>query len=188
MSPHGYACMTNMLRGLAGGRLVVALEGGYNLRSIATSMEAVLRVLLGEAPVEEDVSTDDDDDDDAGCEGTGSGLVSEGARPTGMQESVMQTLRDVIAVQVEHWPSLALACPTEAALGKPVSPGGGEGQQEEVHAGRARAKGMRRGRKKKGAKRGMGGLQRFFGRSGMWRWHAMARKAAAKARVHKKEA
>ena len=44
--------MTNLLRGLAGGRVIVALEGGYNLRSISSSMEAVLRVLLGEAPTE----------------------------------------------------------------------------------------------------------------------------------------
>ena len=186
VSPHGYACMTNMLRGLAGGRLVVALEGGYNLRSIATSMEAVLRVLLGEAPTEEDGSSDDDDAGD-GHEASGSGLVSEAAHSAGMQASIMETLRDVIAVQVEHWPSLALACPNEAGAGKPVAAGGGEGQQEEVDAGRARAQGTRRARKKKGAKRGMGGLQRFFGRSFMWRWHVMARKAAAKARVHTKE-
>ncbi|EKX43986.1 hypothetical protein GUITHDRAFT_157988 [Guillardia theta CCMP2712] len=39
VTPYGYAMMTNMLRGLAGGKVVVALEGGYNLRSIANSME-----------------------------------------------------------------------------------------------------------------------------------------------------
>ena len=42
--------MTAMLKTLAGGRVVVALEGGYNLRSISRSMEAVVRVLLGESP------------------------------------------------------------------------------------------------------------------------------------------
>ncbi|KAJ1493209.1 hypothetical protein T484DRAFT_1610676 [Baffinella frigidus] len=47
VTPYGYGQMTNMLRGLAGGRMVVALEGGYNLRSISRSMEAVVRVLLG---------------------------------------------------------------------------------------------------------------------------------------------
>lgn len=35
---------------LAGGKVVVALEGGYNLRSIARSMEACARALLGEDP------------------------------------------------------------------------------------------------------------------------------------------
>ena len=40
---------THLLRGVAGGRVVVALEG-YNLRSIATSAAAVMAVLLGETP------------------------------------------------------------------------------------------------------------------------------------------
>ena len=47
VSPAGYAHMTHLLRGVAGGRVVVALEGGYNLRSIATSAAAVMAVLLG---------------------------------------------------------------------------------------------------------------------------------------------
>ncbi|KAG5353769.1 hypothetical protein C0989_002552 [Termitomyces sp. Mn162] len=50
VSPAGYAHMTHMLAGLAGGRLVVALEGGYNLDSISRSALAVTNVLLGEAP------------------------------------------------------------------------------------------------------------------------------------------
>ncbi|KAG6845885.1 hypothetical protein H0H87_000691 [Tephrocybe sp. NHM501043] len=50
VSPGGYAHMTHMLSGLAGGRLVVALEGGYNLESISRSALAVTGVLLGEAP------------------------------------------------------------------------------------------------------------------------------------------
>jgi hypothetical protein len=50
VTPRGYAAMTHELLSLAGGRVVVALEGGYNLASISNSMEAVLRVLLGEAP------------------------------------------------------------------------------------------------------------------------------------------
>lgn len=32
VTPRGYAQMTNLLRNLAGGKMVVALEGGYNLR------------------------------------------------------------------------------------------------------------------------------------------------------------
>ncbi|KAF7296147.1 Histone deacetylase clr3 [Mycena kentingensis (nom. inval.)] len=50
VTPEGYAHMTYMLAGLANGRLVVALEGGYNLKSISDSAVAVTRVLLGEAP------------------------------------------------------------------------------------------------------------------------------------------
>ncbi len=48
VSPAGYAAMTARLRELAGGRLVLALEGGYNLDAIARSAEGCLRVLLGE--------------------------------------------------------------------------------------------------------------------------------------------
>ncbi|KAF7315593.1 hypothetical protein MIND_00074700 [Mycena indigotica] len=50
VTPEGYAHMTYMLASLAGGRLVVALEGGYNLNSITNSALAVAKVLLGEAP------------------------------------------------------------------------------------------------------------------------------------------
>ncbi|MGH8472853.1 MAG: hypothetical protein ACREVJ_10465, partial [Gammaproteobacteria bacterium] len=39
-----------MLGTLAGGRLVLALEGGYNLDVISRSAAACLRVLLGEGP------------------------------------------------------------------------------------------------------------------------------------------
>ncbi|KIK09100.1 hypothetical protein K443DRAFT_671597 [Laccaria amethystina LaAM-08-1] len=52
VSPAGYAHMTHMLSGLAGGRLVVALEGGYNLNSISNSALAVARILVGQAPDE----------------------------------------------------------------------------------------------------------------------------------------
>eukprot|EP01138_Halocafeteria_seosinensis_P005430 gb/GECG01005551.1/.p1 GENE.gb/GECG01005551.1/~~gb/GECG01005551.1/.p1 ORF type:complete len:1042 (+),score=127.26 gb/GECG01005551.1/:1-3126(+) len=50
VTPAGYAHMTSMLKSLAGGRVLVALEGGYNLRSISKSVEAVTKVLLGDAP------------------------------------------------------------------------------------------------------------------------------------------
>jgi acetoin utilization deacetylase AcuC-like enzyme len=48
ISPAGYGWMTSALLGLAGGRLVLALEGGYDLEAIARSAEACLGVLLGE--------------------------------------------------------------------------------------------------------------------------------------------
>ena len=60
ITPDGYARLTQRLLGLAGGRVVLALEGGYNLDAIARSAEASLRALLGspddgrqEAPAEE---------------------------------------------------------------------------------------------------------------------------------------
>ncbi|KAI0040244.1 histone deacetylase complex protein [Auriscalpium vulgare] len=52
VTPAGYAHMTHMLAGLAGGRVVVALEGGYNLDALSSSALSVGRTLLGEAPPE----------------------------------------------------------------------------------------------------------------------------------------
>ncbi|KAG5619007.1 hypothetical protein H5410_018831 [Solanum commersonii] len=50
VTPAGYASMTQMLSALSGGKLLVILEGGYNLRSISSSATAVIKVLLGESP------------------------------------------------------------------------------------------------------------------------------------------
>ena len=54
ISPEGYAAMTARLTDLANGRVVLALEGGYNLDAIAASAAACLGVLLGEPPTETD--------------------------------------------------------------------------------------------------------------------------------------
>ncbi|KAL3639341.1 Histone deacetylase 15 [Castilleja foliolosa] len=50
VTPTGYAQMTQMCCDLFGGKLLVILEGGYNLRSISSSATAVIKVLLGEHP------------------------------------------------------------------------------------------------------------------------------------------
>ncbi|KAL2041750.1 hypothetical protein N7G274_005534 [Stereocaulon virgatum] len=50
VTPACYAQMTHMLMGLAQGKLVVCLEGGYNLTSISKSALAVTRTLIGELP------------------------------------------------------------------------------------------------------------------------------------------
>lgn len=52
VTPAGYAHMTYMLSTLAGGKVVVALEGGYTLESLSNCALAVGRMLLGEAPPE----------------------------------------------------------------------------------------------------------------------------------------
>lgn len=52
VTPSAYAHMTHMLMSLAGGKVVVALEGGYNLDAISNSAQAVARTLVGqELPV-----------------------------------------------------------------------------------------------------------------------------------------
>lgn len=50
VTPPAYGHMTHMLCALAGGKVVVALEGGYNFESISRSSLAVASVLLGETP------------------------------------------------------------------------------------------------------------------------------------------
>ncbi|KAF8468338.1 hypothetical protein BDZ91DRAFT_722459 [Kalaharituber pfeilii] len=50
VTPSGFAHMTAMLKTLANGKIVVCLEGGYNLLAIASSALAVTKVLIGEPP------------------------------------------------------------------------------------------------------------------------------------------
>ena len=53
LSSAGYAAMTERLRRLAGGRIALALEGGYDLEAISAAAAACVRTLLGDpAPPE----------------------------------------------------------------------------------------------------------------------------------------
>lgn len=82
VTPDGYACMTDMLNSLSGGKLLVILEGGYNLRSISSSATAVIKVLLGERP----------------------GNQFSGVKPSA---ACMQAVLDVLNIQTSFWPSLS---------------------------------------------------------------------------------
>jgi len=48
VSPDGYAYMTKRLMDKLPSKIIIGLEGGYNLNSISKSSEACLRILLGE--------------------------------------------------------------------------------------------------------------------------------------------
>ena len=48
ISPEFYGHMTHQLKSLADGKVIVALEGGYNLNSISLSMTMVTKALLGD--------------------------------------------------------------------------------------------------------------------------------------------
>ncbi|KAG1217504.1 hypothetical protein G6F62_004419 [Rhizopus arrhizus] len=50
VTPAGYAHMTHMLKSINNGKLAIALEGGYNLNSIALSALGCMNVLLGDSP------------------------------------------------------------------------------------------------------------------------------------------
>lgn len=46
----GYAALTSQLMALSGGKLVLVLEGGYNLKTVSHSLAACVRVLRGAPP------------------------------------------------------------------------------------------------------------------------------------------
>ncbi|KIM99022.1 hypothetical protein OIDMADRAFT_43096 [Oidiodendron maius Zn] len=50
VTPECYSHMTHMLMSLAGGKVAVCLEGGYNLTAISRSALAVAKTLMGEPP------------------------------------------------------------------------------------------------------------------------------------------
>lgn len=60
VTPAGYAHMTKKLMSFAGGKVALILEGGYNLNTIANSMEACVSTLLGNPPP--DVGNEEPDD------------------------------------------------------------------------------------------------------------------------------
>lgn len=51
VTPNGYAVMLKQLMEFANGKIVMALEGGYNLDSLANSVLSCVQVLLNEGPV-----------------------------------------------------------------------------------------------------------------------------------------
>ncbi|CAO3590224.1 unnamed protein product [Absidia cylindrospora] len=51
VTPAGFSNMTHLLKSLANGRMVMALEGGYNLKATSVSATACMSVLMGEAPM-----------------------------------------------------------------------------------------------------------------------------------------
>lgn len=81
VTPAGYSRMTDMLYTLTGGKLLVILEGGYNLRSISSSATSVIKVLLGEGP----------------------GYELGNIAPS---RAGLQTVLEVMKIQMNFWPSL----------------------------------------------------------------------------------
>lgn len=93
ISPAGYGHMTQMLCSLAGGRVVVALEGGYNLSSISASMAACVEVLLGDPPSRELATT--------------SSLF--------VRNSALVSIERTISDLAPHWPGVLGVIPTPAS-------------------------------------------------------------------------
>uniref|UniRef100_M4CBX8 Histone deacetylase domain-containing protein n=1 Tax=Brassica campestris TaxID=3711 RepID=M4CBX8_BRACM len=113
VTPAGYSRMTQMLGDLCGGKMLVILEGGYNLRSISSSATAVIKVLLGE-------NAEND-------------LPIATAPPS---RACLRTVLDVMNIQMKFWPSLAASYSkllSEIQSGKQV------GQRKERSLGERRS-------------------------------------------------
>ncbi|XP_039031546.1 histone deacetylase 15-like [Hibiscus syriacus] len=74
--------MTHMWSTLSGGKLLVILEGGYNLRSISSSATSVIKVLLGESRE---------------CE-------PDNVVPS---RAGLRTVLEVLKIQMNYWPNLS---------------------------------------------------------------------------------
>lgn len=86
VSPACFGKMTQQLLGLANGKVVLALEGGYDLAAICDSAQECVRALLGDEP---------------------SQLREEELTRAPCQNAV-DTLQKTIAVQMSHWPCVKL--------------------------------------------------------------------------------
>ncbi|XP_077185614.1 protein deacetylase HDAC6 isoform X2 [Paroedura picta] len=103
VTPECYAHMTHLLLGLAGGKVALVLEGGYNLESISKAMTMCTRSLLGDPPPPL-------------------------GRLKAPHPSALQSLARVVAVHHKYWASLRLEVPlfvperprTRAGKGTPV--------------------------------------------------------------------
>lgn len=88
VTPEGYGLFTHWLSALAGGRILVCLEGGYNVNSIAYAMTMCTKTLLGDAVPTPQFS------------------LPAQRPPTVAFQSCMETLQQCVEVQSEHWKSL----------------------------------------------------------------------------------
>ncbi|KAG2455348.1 HDAC6 deacetylase, partial [Polypterus senegalus] len=96
VTPECYAHMTHMLLGLAGGQVLVVLEGGYNLSSISESMSMCTSVLLGDCLPD----------------------LGQLAVP---HQSAIRSINNVLQVHRQFWSSLRLNIPDTAQSSLPTA-------------------------------------------------------------------
>lgn len=82
LSPEAYAYFTHWLSSLANGRIILCLEGGYNVNSISYAMTMCTKALLGDP------------------------LPIVQTNRNGLSESCLETLRNVNSVQKNYWKCL----------------------------------------------------------------------------------
>lgn len=84
VSAEGFGLFTHWLSGLANGRIVLCLEGGYNVNSVAYSMTMCAKALLGDPLPTPSINT----------------------HKTVAFESCSKTLRNVITIHSKYWKAL----------------------------------------------------------------------------------
>lgn len=84
VTPEAYGYFTQWLSSLANGRLIVCLEGGYNVNSISYAMTLCTKALLGD-PLP---------------------MLQLSGRYCGPQVACVETIRNVLTVQEKYWKSL----------------------------------------------------------------------------------
>ncbi|XP_025162171.1 histone deacetylase 5 isoform X9 [Harpegnathos saltator] len=90
VSPACFGRMTQQLLNLADGKVILALEGGYDLAAICDSAQECVRALLGDEPS----PLRDDELTRIPC------------------QNAIDTLQKTIAIQMSHWPCVKLAAHT----------------------------------------------------------------------------
>uniref|UniRef100_A0A096LZC9 Histone deacetylase n=1 Tax=Poecilia formosa TaxID=48698 RepID=A0A096LZC9_POEFO len=112
VSAQCFGKLTQLLMGLAGGRIVMALEGGHDLTAICDASEACVSALLGDL-----------------CD---SGFQWPQEKPC---PKACASLERVIDIQSKHWPCLQSPSQTSSPLllaGSPVAPGQSERDEAET--------------------------------------------------------
>ncbi|KAH9412669.1 histone deacetylase [Dermatophagoides pteronyssinus] len=108
LTPAVYGHMTHLLCSLANGKIILSLEGGYHLRSIANSALECIRVLLGETPKSLSSSSsksttttliNNDDDDNNNNNGD-----DQNQKQWKLDTNAIDTIRNVIDYHSDYWP------------------------------------------------------------------------------------
>ncbi|KAH8266823.1 hypothetical protein KR026_004810 [Drosophila bipectinata] len=92
VTPEGYGMLTHWLSALAGGKIIVCLEGGYNVNSISYAMTMCTKTLLGDPVPTPQL-----------------GATSLQKPATVAYQSCIETLQSCLEVQRTHWQSLEFA-------------------------------------------------------------------------------
>ncbi|XP_055390251.1 histone deacetylase 6 isoform X2 [Condylostylus longicornis] len=84
VSPEAYGCFTHWLSGLANGKIILCLEGGYNVNSISYAMVMCSKALLGDP----------------------SPILNINSNKTAAYTSCIETIQNVIYIHNKYWKRL----------------------------------------------------------------------------------